>query len=86
LIGTKWFFRKKLNEQGEVVRNKARTRYKGYSRMEGIDFEEIFSLVPSIEAIRLFLAYVGYKDFKFYQMDVSQVSIIKWLIRRIGIY
>ena len=31
VIGTKWVFRNKMNEQGEVVTNKARLVYKGYS-------------------------------------------------------
>jgi len=32
IIGTKWVFRNKLNEQGEVVRNKARLVAQGYSQ------------------------------------------------------
>jgi hypothetical protein len=39
VIRTKWVFRRKLDEQGEVVRNKARFVCKGYSHMKGIDFE-----------------------------------------------
>ena len=31
VIGTKWVFRNKLNEKGEVVRNKARLVAQGYS-------------------------------------------------------
>ncbi len=30
-IGTKWVFKNRLNEQGHVVRNKARLAYKGYA-------------------------------------------------------
>jgi len=37
IIGTKWVFRNKLNEQGEVTRNKARLVAQGYSQQEGID-------------------------------------------------
>ena len=32
IIETKWIFRNKLNEQGEVVRNKARLVAQGYSQ------------------------------------------------------
>jgi len=32
IIGTKWVFRNKLNERGEVVRNKARLVAQGYSQ------------------------------------------------------
>ena len=58
VIGTKWVFRKKMNEQGEVVRNKERLMYKGYSQHEGIDYEETYALVARMEEVRMFLAYV----------------------------
>ena len=37
VIGTKWVFRNKLNEDGKVSRNKARLVCKGYSQEEGVD-------------------------------------------------
>jgi len=75
MIGTKWVFQNKLNEDGEVVRNKARLVIKGYSQVEGINFEETFSLVARIEAVRLFLAFASFRDFKVYQMDVKSVLL-----------
>jgi hypothetical protein len=45
VIVTKWVYRNKLNEDEQVTRNKARLLCKGYERVEGIDFEETFSLV-----------------------------------------
>ncbi|GJR36821.1 retrovirus-related pol polyprotein from transposon TNT 1-94 [Tanacetum coccineum] len=44
---------------------------KGYTQEDGIDYDEVFSLVVRIEAIRLFLAYASFKDFVVYQMDVK---------------
>ena len=38
-IGTKWVFKNKVNEDGEVIRNKDRLVCKGYAKVEGIDFE-----------------------------------------------
>jgi hypothetical protein len=43
VIGTKWVFRNKLNEDRHVTRNKARPVCKGCSQVEGIDFEETFA-------------------------------------------
>ena len=40
MIGTKWVFRSKLDENGQVARNKARLVCKGYAQIEGIYFEE----------------------------------------------
>jgi len=47
-------FRNKLNEQGEVVRNKARLVAQGYSQQEGIDYTETFAQVAILEAIGYF--------------------------------
>jgi hypothetical protein len=71
VIGTKWVFRNKLNEYGQVTRNKDRLVCKGYAQIEGINFEETFALVARMEEIYLFLAYACSKNVKVYQMDVK---------------
>ena len=63
-------FRNKLNEKGEVVRNKARLVAQYYSQQEDIDYTDTFALVARLEAIRLFLSYVVNHDITLYQMDV----------------
>ena len=40
------FFKNKVNEDGEVIRNKARLVCKGYAQVEGIAFEETLHLWP----------------------------------------
>jgi hypothetical protein len=71
VISTKWVFMNKLNEDGQVTRNKARLVCKGYAWIEGIDFEETFSPVARMEAICFVLAYACSKNVKVYQMDVK---------------
>ena len=71
VIGTKWVFRNKLDENGKIIRNKARLVCKGYAQIEGIDFDETFAPVARLESIRMFLALAVYKVFKIYQMDVK---------------
>eukprot|EP00253_Pinus_taeda_P002843 PITA_02843 len=66
IIGTKWVLKNKMNEEGQVIINKARLVYKGYSQIEGIDFEETFAPVACMEAIRMFLAFSCSKGFKIY--------------------
>jgi len=51
LIGTKWVLKNKQDENGLVVRNKARLVAQGYSQKEGIDYEETFAHVARLEAI-----------------------------------
>ncbi|XP_073121349.1 uncharacterized protein [Henckelia pumila] len=75
VIGTRWVFRNKLNEEGTVVRNKARLVAQGYRQEEGIDYDETYAPVARLEAIRIFLAYASFKNFKVYQMDVKSAFL-----------
>jgi hypothetical protein len=43
---------------------------KGYSQVEGLDFDETYAPVARLESIRILLAYATYHGFKLYQMDV----------------
>nr|GEY01540.1 retrovirus-related Pol polyprotein from transposon TNT 1-94 [Tanacetum cinerariifolium] len=63
-----------LNEF-ERLENKARLVSHVYRQEEGIDFEETFSLVSRLEAIRIFLAYSTHKNMVVYQMDVKTVFL-----------
>ena len=76
VIGTKWVFRNKLNEDGQVTRNKTRLVCKGYAQVEGIDFEETFALVAGMEAIIMSLVYACSKRIKEYQMDVKSEGFL----------
>nr|GEW64443.1 putative ribonuclease H-like domain-containing protein [Tanacetum cinerariifolium] len=60
-----------VNVVGIMIRNKARLVAQGYTQEEGIDYDEVFTPVARIEAIRLFLAYASFKDFVVYQMDMK---------------
>ena len=75
IIGSKWAFKNKINEQGQIVRNKPWLVYKGYAQVEGQDFDEIFAPVARLEAIKIFLAYASHKNFKVYQMDVKSTFL-----------
>ncbi|GKB64786.1 retrovirus-related pol polyprotein from transposon TNT 1-94 [Tanacetum coccineum] len=57
IIGTKWVFRNKLDENDVVSRNKARLVAQGYNQQEGIDYDETYASVARLESIRILLAY-----------------------------
>nr|GEU62942.1 hypothetical protein [Tanacetum cinerariifolium] len=74
-IGTKWVFRKKKDEKGIVIRNKAKLVAQGCTQEEGIDYDEVFTPMAIIKAIRLFLAYASFMGFLVYQMDVKSAFL-----------
>jgi hypothetical protein len=71
VIGTKWVFKNKQREDGEVMRNKAHLVAQGFSQVDGLDFGKTFAHVDLLEVIRILLAFVASKGFKLYQMDVK---------------
>ncbi|GKE43217.1 retrovirus-related pol polyprotein from transposon TNT 1-94, partial [Tanacetum coccineum] len=74
-IGSKWVFRNKKDEHGITTKNKARLVAQGYCQEEGIDYDETFAPVVRMEAIRIFLAFATYMNFKVYQMDVKSTFL-----------
>ncbi|WCJ31680.1 Retrovirus-related Pol polyprotein from transposon RE1 [Euphorbia peplus] len=75
VVGTRWVLKNKLDEFGNVVRNKARLVAQGYSQQEGIDYGETFAPVARLEAIRILCAFASYKGFKLFQMDVKSAFL-----------
>nr|GEW46906.1 hypothetical protein [Tanacetum cinerariifolium] len=61
-VGSKWLFKKKTNMNGIVHTYKARLVMKGYTQTLRIYYEETFSLVVYIRAIRILIAIVAFYD------------------------
>ncbi|GJU52940.1 retrovirus-related pol polyprotein from transposon TNT 1-94 [Tanacetum coccineum] len=75
IIGTKWVFRNKLDENGIVSRNKTRLVAQGYNQQERIGYDETYAPIARLESIRILLAYAGALDFKLFQMDVKSAFL-----------
>ncbi|GKF37207.1 retrovirus-related pol polyprotein from transposon TNT 1-94 [Tanacetum coccineum] len=71
LIKLKWIYNVKKDGFGAVLKNKARLVAQGFRQEKGIDFEESFSPVARIEAIRIFVANATNKNMMIYEMDVK---------------
>jgi hypothetical protein len=74
-IGTKWVWKNKEGEKGEVVRNKSRLVVLGFSQKEGIDYKETFAPIACLEAIRILLTFSVAKGFKLHHMDVKSAFL-----------
>nr|GEZ20354.1 ABC transporter E family member 2 [Tanacetum cinerariifolium] len=84
-VGSEWLFKKKTDMDGVVHTYKARFVAKDYTQTPGIDYEETFSPVADIRAIRILIAIAAYYirairiliaiaaycDYEIWKMDVK---------------
>lgn len=71
VIGTKWIYKNKSDENGNVTRNNARLVVQGYTQREDVDFDETFTLVSKLGFIILLIVISYMMKFKLYQMYVK---------------
>ncbi|GKA73592.1 retrotransposon protein, putative, ty1-copia subclass [Tanacetum coccineum] len=64
---------------GAVHTYKARLVAKGYTQTLGIDYEETFSLIADIRAIRILIAIATFYDYEIWQMDVKTAFLNEYL-------
>nr|GEY70343.1 ribonuclease H-like domain-containing protein [Tanacetum cinerariifolium] len=76
IIALKCIYKVKLDEYGDVLKNKAMLVAKGYRQEEGIDVKKSFAPVAWIEAIRIFIANTASKNMIIYQMDVKTAFLL----------
>ena len=69
VIGSKWIFKNKTDEDGEIIWNKSRLVAQGYTQVEGVDFDESFALVARLESIQILMSIACTMNFKLYQMN-----------------
>ncbi|GKB84138.1 retrovirus-related pol polyprotein from transposon TNT 1-94 [Tanacetum coccineum] len=86
IIGTKWVFRNKLDENGIVSRNKARLVAQGYNQQEGIDYDETYASVARLESIRILLAYACALNFKLNKWKMAPKTSHLEAVKRIFRY
>ena len=75
VIGTRWIFKNKTDENDEIVRNKSRLEAQGYTQVEGIDFDESFTPVARLESIQILLSIACIINFKLYQMGMKSAFL-----------
>jgi hypothetical protein len=79
IMGTRWTYRKKTDENGTFTRYRGRLVAKGFSQILGVNYFESFSPVASFVTIRTLFASTALPMFKVYQYDV-QVAFIQSVI------
>nr|GEX44666.1 hypothetical protein [Tanacetum cinerariifolium] len=74
-VSSKWLFKKRTDMDGAVYVFKARLVVKGFTQTYGVDYEETFSPVADIRAIRIIIAIVAYYNYEIWQMDVKNAFL-----------
>ena len=64
ILRGQWVYRTKRDQNGIIVRYKARWVLKGFSQKLGIDFDETFAPTTRPEIQRLLFAYAAYKNYE----------------------
>ncbi|GKC13200.1 retrotransposon protein, putative, ty1-copia subclass, partial [Tanacetum coccineum] len=78
-VGSKWLFKKKTDMDGAIHTYKAHLVANGYTQTLGIDYEETFSPVADIRAIRILIAIAAFYDYDIWQMDVKTAFLNGYL-------
>lgn len=64
---------KYLNRDDVILRNKARLVVQCYNQENRIDFQETFTSVPGLKAIRMLVTSTSHMNSKLSQMDVKKM-------------
>lgn len=75
IVGCKWVFALKKDNDGKIQRFKARLVAKGYAQTYGINYTETFSPVVRYETIRMVIALAAERNLHLHQMDVSTAHL-----------
>jgi hypothetical protein len=70
LIATTWVFKRKIGSDGRVERYKARLCAKGFTQVQGLDYDQTFSPVAQYRSLRILLALAATFDLELHQLDV----------------
>lgn len=71
VVGVRWVYDIKIDEDGKILRHKARLVAQGFSQKEGIDFTETFAPTMHIKTARVLLAIAAKHKMSCRQYDVS---------------
>src|SRR5271168_4978516 len=70
VLGSKWVFKVKRDQDGNIVKFKARYVAKGYMQIYGLDYTNTYANVADIDTIRLLLAMACFYDWECDTVDI----------------
>lgn len=71
MVTSRWIYKVKYATDGSIEKHEARFVAWGFSQVEGIDYDETFTLVARYTSIRTVMAIVAEMGWRIHQMDVK---------------
>ena len=71
VVDTKWVFKWKRNEAGQIVRAKARLVVRGFTQVPGRDFDKTYAPVIEATSVRIILVIAMQRRWGIFQVDVK---------------
>ena len=75
IINSRWVYKVKRNETGEIVQHKARLVAKGFQQDEQFDISDIYTPVAKMTSFRILLSLACRYKMPIYQMDVTSAFL-----------
>ena len=71
VIGSKWVFRAKKGADRSVEKFKVQLVAKGFTQVEGVDYDEMFTPVVKFTSLQTLLALAAELDLEIHQLDIK---------------
>jgi hypothetical protein len=75
VVTSKWIYKIKHAADGSIEKHKARFVARGFSQVEGIDYEESFALVARYTFVQIIIALTLALGWRLHQMDMKTVFL-----------
>ena len=71
-VGSRWVFSYKQDNEGRIVKTKARLVAQGFMQREGVDFFETSAPTPAASSVKIVLGVANELGFPVYHFDTKQ--------------
>jgi hypothetical protein len=71
VVTSKWLYKTKIVADGSVEKHKVRFVARGFSQIEGVDYDETFTPIARYTSIRTIIAIAAEMGWRIHQMDVK---------------
>lgn len=75
-VKSKWIFKTKYDEDGQLVRRKSRLVALGYSQKPGLDYDQTYAPVVQKKTMRLLFAISAEKNWEIHHVDVQAAYLM----------